>query len=172
MEMEGNLNMKRRFGSFIILVLGMAAVPALLSAEGPPALDGVWSAVVAPAVCGSFINIPGAPTFRGLYMFSHDGSLTNEAAFPAAFEPPAILQRSSGVGAWRHTQAQTYTGSFRFYRYNSDNSFHALRVVTTTIVLAGDHFFSQDMFQDFDLDNHPVSPAVTGCNTVVGTRVP
>ena len=162
--------MKRIFESCTILALALATIPSLLSAQETPGLDGIWFTVVAPAVCGSFTPIPGAPTFRGLYMFSHDGSLTNEAGFPVGFAP-VILQRSSGVGAWRHAQGQTYTASFRFFRYNSDNSFHALRLVTTTIVLIGDHFFSQDMFQDFDLDNNPVSPPVTGCNIVTASRV-
>ena len=72
--------MKRLFGSSTILVMGLAAMPSFLTAQETPGLDGVWFATVASAVCGSFLSIPGAPTFRGLYMFSHDGSLTNEAA--------------------------------------------------------------------------------------------
>jgi len=162
--------MKRIFGSCTILVLALAATPSFLPAQQTPGLDGVWFATVTPAVCGSFVSIPGAPTFRGLYMFSPDGSLTNEAAFSTA--SPPILQRSSAVGAWRHAQAQIYTASFRFFRYDSDNSFQALRVVTTTILLAGNSFFSRDMFQDFDFNGKPVSPPVTGCNTVVASRVP
>jgi hypothetical protein len=162
--------MKRLFGSCTILVLGMAAMPQLLPAQQGPGLDGVWFAVVAPAVCGTFTPIPGAPTFSGLYMYSHDGSLTNEAAFPSNFPQP-ILQRSSGVGAWKHAEGQTYTAAFRFFRYNPDNSFHALRFVTSTIVRDGDRWFSQDTFQDFELGNNPISPPVSGCNVVVATRV-
>ena len=163
--------MKRIFESCTILALALAAIPSFLSAQETPGLDGTWFAKVTPAVCGSFMPIPGAPTFRGLYMFSHDGSLTNEAGFPVGFAP-VILQRSSAVGAWRHAQGQTYTASFRFFRYNSDNSFKTLRLVTSTIVLMGDQFFTQDMFQDFDLDNNPLSPPVTGCNIVTASRVP
>lgn len=164
--------MQRIFGSSLILVLGLAAMPSFVSAQETPGLDGVWFAVITPAVCGSFTPT-GAPTFRALYMFSHDGSLTTEAALPAptVVPPPPILQRSSGVGAWRHAEGQTYTASFRFFRYNSDNSFHALRLVATSIVLAGDQFFSHDMFQDFDFDDNPAAPPVFGCNTVMASRV-
>ena len=91
--------MKRTFGSCTILFLGLAAMPddCCRRRGARPGLDGVWFADVTPADCGSFLIIPGAPTFRGLYMFGHDGSLTNEAAFPAASSRPLIL---SAVPAW------------------------------------------------------------------------
>ena len=77
----------------------------------------------------------------------------------------------TGLGAWRHTQGQMYTGTFRFFRYNDDGSFLVLRKVTTTIVLDGDRFFSMDIFQDFDADNHPISTiGSSGCNAVTATR--
>jgi hypothetical protein len=158
--------MKRTFGSCTILFLGLAAMQMIASAQATPGLDGIWYADVTPVDCNTGLVIPNAPTFRGLYMFGHDGSLTNEAAFPVP-NP----RRSSGLGAWGHTQGQMYAGAFRFFRYNPDGSFLTLRRVTTTIVLNGDHFVSMDIFQDFDADNHPISAAgSSGCNTVAATR--
>jgi hypothetical protein len=141
--------MKRIFESCMILVLG---------------LEGVWFADVTAIDCQSGAVIPNVPTFRGLYMFNHDGSLTNEAAFLTASP-----RRSSGLGAWQHTQAHNYNGAFRFFRYNPDGSFLTMRKVTTTIALNGDHFTSVDVFQDFDANNNPI--ASFGCNTVAATRV-
>jgi len=97
-------------------------------------------------------------------MFGHDGSLTNEAAFLTSSP-----RRSSGLGAWRHAQAQTYTGAFRFFRYNADGSLMVMRRVATTILLNGDQFTSFDKFQDFDANNNPLP--TTGCNIVTATRV-
>ncbi len=158
--------MKRLFGSCTILFLGIVALQAVAPAEEAPGLDGVWFATVTPIDCTTHMILPNAPAFRGLYMFGHDGSLTNEAAFPV----PNL--RSSGVGAWRHTQAQMYTGAFRFFRYAPDGSFLTLRLVTSSITLDGDHFVSTDKFQDFDANNNPVTPApgTSGCNVVMATK--
>jgi len=95
---------------------------------------------------------------------THDGSLTNDAAFPV----PTLL-RSSGLGTWQHTQAQTYTLSFRFFRYNDDGSFAAMRRVAQTLVVNGDQYNSVDRFQDFDLNNNPLP--TTGCNIENAVRV-
>jgi hypothetical protein len=147
----------------MLAVLALTAMHTRVSAQATPGLDGTWFAVVVPTDCQNFDPIPGAPTFRGLYLFGHDGSLSNEAAFLMA-NP----RRSSGLGTWRHTQAQSYAGSFQFFRYNPDGSFLSLRKVTTAIVLSGDQFTTKDMFQDFDANNVPTQS--TGCNIVVATR--
>jgi hypothetical protein len=162
--------MKRIFGNCTIFFLGLAALLTIASAQDtngldPNGLEGIWWGVVTPIDCHSRLVLPNAPSFRALYMFGHDGSLTNEAAFPVP------NHRSSGVGAWRHTQGQMDMGTFRFFRYNDDGSFQTLREVTTTIVLSGDRFFSFDMFQDFDADNHLIPTAgSSGCNAVTATR--
>ena len=158
--------MRRTFGISTILFLGLTAAK-FASAQETNGMEGIWYAIVTPVDCTSLLAIPNAPTFRGLYMFGHDGSLTNEAAFPVV-----SLRRSSGLGAWRHTQAQAYNATFRFFRYsNTDGTFQTLRTVFTNITLAGDHFTSIDMFQDFDADGNPISgPGTSGCNVVAATR--
>jgi hypothetical protein len=160
------IRMKRIFGSCTILFLGLVALQTIASAEDTGGIEGTWFHIVTPVDCHTGLVIPNAPSFRGLYMFGHDGSLTNEAAFPVPSP-----RRSSGLGYWRHTQGQMHTATFWFFRYKDDGSFLALRKVTTTIVLNGDRFFSMDIFQDFDADNHPVSTTgSSGCNTVTATR--
>jgi hypothetical protein len=156
---------KRIFSSCtLFLVVGFAAVLTTASAQETPGLEGVWVADVTPVDCQTGVVIPNAPSFRGLNMFSHDGSFTNEAAFPV----PTPL-RSAGLGTWQHTQAQTYTTTFRFFRYNADGSFMAMRKVSVTIVLNGDQYTSSDKFQDFDLNNNPLP--TMGCNTERAMRV-
>jgi hypothetical protein len=143
------------------LVLGFAAMQTAAYADGPD-LEGVWIAVVTPITCDTHVVIPNAPSFRGLYMFGHDGSLTNEGAFPVS------NFRSSGVGAWQHTQAQMYTSAFWFFRYNADGSFLSLRRVTSKITVGRDQWASIDMFQDISVKDG-TAPAM-GCNLVVASR--
>ncbi|MBZ5623078.1 MAG: hypothetical protein LAQ69_30800 [Acidobacteriia bacterium] len=162
--------MKQRiFLNCTILVLALAATQTIVSAQETPGLEGVWFADVTAVDCQTGAVIPNVMPFRGLYMFSHDGSLTNEAAFFV----PNTPRRSSGLGTWRHTQDHTYTAAFRFFRYNNlDGSFLVMRKVTTTIVLNGDHFTSMDRFQDFDANNNPISSVgSTGCNIVTAIRL-
>ena len=153
------------FQSCTILVLGLGVIQTVASAQETPGLEGVWFANVVAVDCQTGAVIPNVTPFRGLYMFGHDGSLTNEAAFLVPSP-----RRSSGLGIWRHAQAQTYTSTFRFFRYNPDGSFLVMRRVTSTIVLNGNELTSIDKFQDFDASNSPISS--TGCNVVSATRVP
>ena len=89
----------------------------IASAQETPGMEGVWLAQVTPVDCQTGAIIANAVPFRGLNMFGHDGSLTNEAGFLVS-NP----LRSSGVGTWKHTQGHTYTSRFRFFRYNPDGS--------------------------------------------------
>jgi hypothetical protein len=154
------IDMKKRiFRSGAILVLGLAAIQIVASAQETPGIEGLWFANVTNVDCQT-----GAPsfTFRALYMFIHDGSLTTEAAF---FMPSP--RRSSGLGAWRHAQARTYTSSWWFFRYNPDGSFLETREVTQTIQLNGDHFTTVDKVEVYDANDHLIS---TGCAVSAGTR--
>ena len=162
---------KRIFSYTLFLVLSFAAGLTSASAQETPGIEGVWFTVVTPVGCHPGAIIPTVPSFRGLYMFGHDGSLTNEAAFLVP-TPNFTPLRSGGVGAWRHTQGHMYAGAFRFFRYNPDGTFLAMRKVSTIILLNDDRFTSMDMFQDYDADNNPITGAgSSGCNTVTATRV-
>lgn len=145
------------------LVLGLAAMQIAASAEETPGVEGVWLANITPVDCQTGAVIANAVPFVGLYMFGHDGSLTNEAAFRVS-NP----LRSSGLGTWEHTQGHTYTSTFRFFRYNPDGSFLSRRDVTLTILLNRANYTSTDRFQDFDANDKPL-PAM-GCNIETGTR--
>src|SRR4029077_16933777 len=81
------IRMKRIFGSCTILFLSLLALQTMAPAQdtsslGVSGLEAIWYAEVTPIDCHTHLVIPNAPVFRGLYMFGHDGSLTNEAAFP------------------------------------------------------------------------------------------
>ena len=160
----------------MFLVLGFAAALTNASAQSTPGLEGVWFSVVTPVNCDTHLPLPSTVPpgpFRGLNMYSHDGSMTNEAAFFMQGIPP----RSGGLGAWRHTQTQTYTAEFRFFRYKNDGTFLAMRKVTMeTINLNGDQFTSFDTFQDFDANDNPLppipgGPPTSGCNIENAARV-
>jgi hypothetical protein len=140
-----------------MLVLALAAVQPVASAQETPGLEGLWIANVTNCPTGT----PG-PTIRALYMFSHDGSFTTEAAFFAQ-----SLRRSSGLGVWRHTQGHTYTAEFWFFRYNPDGSFFSTREVTLTIELNAGQFTTMDKVEEYDASGKLIS---TGCATSTATR--
>jgi hypothetical protein len=155
---------KRVLRNCAILALALAATQEIAPAQETPGIEGVWFADVTAVDCQTGAVIPNVMPFRGLTMFSHDGSMTNEAAFLVASP-----RRSSGLGAWQHTQGRTYTATFRFFRYNADGSFMVMRKVTQTIVLNGDQYTSVDKFQDFDANNNPISSM--GCNIETAIRL-
>jgi len=163
------------FRSCTILVLGFAATQTIASAqerrdaEETPGIEGVWFAIVTPVDCNTHQVIPNAVSFRGLNMFSHDGSFTNDAAFLVPNIPP----RGAGLGRWQHTQGQMYTATFQFFRYKPDGSFLVMRQVTLkTIMLNGDQFTSFDQFQDFDANLNPItSVGSQGCNIETARRL-
>ena len=156
--------------SCTMAVLGFAAIQTVASAQEPSGLEGFWFAVVTPVTCDTHVPIPNALPFNGLNLFSHDGSLTNEAAFPMA-----VPLRSSGLGGWQHTQGHMYTATFRFFRYQEGGpglvSFLVMRKVSLTILLNGDQFTSFDMFQDYDAANKPLMVRKLGCNIETNTRL-
>jgi hypothetical protein len=159
---EGATDMKERIlRSCTILVLGLAATQTIASAQETPGIEGLWFANVTPVDCQTVIAV--GITFRALYMFIHDGSLTTEAAF---FAPSP--RRSSGLGAWRHAQGRAYTSTFWFFRYNADGSFLSTREVTSTIELNGDRFTTMDKVEEYDANNKLIS---SGCAKSTATRV-
>jgi hypothetical protein len=157
----------------MFLVLGLAATQTIASAQATPGLEGVWLGEIAPVDCHTGMPIPGVLSFPVLHMFGHDGSFTNESA---NFVATPASRRSSGVGRWEHTQAQTYTAAFQFFVYNPDESFMVLRKVSLTITLAGNYFTSVNQSQDYlvnfanGITLTPI-PGASGCNTQKAIRL-
>src|ERR1043166_6405522 len=137
-------DMKSIFNCTMILMLSVAAMHTIAYAQERPGLEGVWLGVLTPINCQTGARV--GPDSHVLHMFGHDGSLTNESANLVA--TPAS-RRSSGLGRWQHTQAQTYTAAFQFFVYNPDESFLVLRRVSLTITLAGNYFTSVNQSQDY-----------------------
>jgi hypothetical protein len=155
------IDMKTRiFGSCTILVLGLAAMHTAASAQETPGIEGVWFADVTPVNCQT-LN-PVGLSFRALYMFGHDGSMTTEAAFLI----PTPL-RSSGLGAWLHDQARMFHSTFWFFRYNPDGSLLGTREVASTIQLNDDQFTTLDKITEYN----PTGVVVfTGCAVSTAKR--
>ena len=153
--------MKKRISVSTMAVLGFAAIQTMAFAQETPGIEGVWLANLTSINCQTGVPLPGI-TLRGLYMFSHDGSLTTEAAF---FGPSP--RRSTGLGAWRHAQGRTFTSTFWFFRYNQDGSFLETREVTSNIELNGDQFTTVDKVDVYDANGQLIS---TGCAISRATR--
>jgi hypothetical protein len=148
-----------RIGTILVLCLAAAQAIALAD-DDTPGIEGLWIVNVTPVDCQT--RATSGPTFRGLNMFIHGGSFTNDAAFPTPSP-----RRGVGLGAWRHIQGRTFTFTFWLFRYNPDGSFLEMRKVTSTIELSGDRFTAADVVQVFDANNALI---LTGCATEAGTR--
>lgn len=148
---------KRILQNCTILLLGLAATQTMMPAEDRPRIQGVWDVSVTIRDCQSGDVIR---TVRAMNLFVHDGSLTETAA---------NILRSPSVGTWMHAQGQTYTSTFRFFRYNPDGTFASTAKVTRTIELSDDasQFTSTGTVEDFDADGVLIS---TACATEAATR--
>src|SRR5262245_48611611 len=95
-EWAGNrreFDMKRIFGSLTILLLVLAAIPTIASAQETPGLEGVWLAYITVTDCnGHFIR-----NVRSLDMYIHDGSISGAGgSLPGGL----ALPRTNNVGTW------------------------------------------------------------------------
>jgi hypothetical protein len=146
----------------MILVLGLAAMQAIASAQDAPRLKGAWNVNVTINTCDP--NSQFLRNVRALNLFIHDGSMTETGA-----SIPPSRSRSSSVGTWRHLQGNTYTSTFEFFRYNPDGSFFSTAKVTRMIELSqdGNQFISTGTVEDFDVNG--VGIGVT-CPTETATR--
>jgi hypothetical protein len=156
--------MKRIFGSCTILLLGLAATQVIASAQATPGLEGVWISNVTPINCQTGAPLAPAANVRLLYLFNHDGSVTDEPGF---LPPTNGLRLSSGLGTWRHAQAQTYDFKLWLWVYNPDNSIAVMAVFTKTIELSGNVFTSKGVRQDFNVNGTLVSQS---CIAEIATR--
>lgn len=159
--------MKRILGSCTIMFLGLAATQTSGSAQETPGLEGVWISNVMSVDCQTGAPISQGAFVRILYQFSHDGSLTNEPGFLPPPPPEPATRFSSGLGTWRHAQAQTYNAKLRFWVFNPNNSIGLMAVVTKTIELSGDVFTANSVVQDFNVSGTMVSQM---CVTEIATR--
>jgi hypothetical protein len=159
--------MKRILESCAILLLGLAATQTGASAQETSGLEGVWISNVTSVDCQSGVPVSPGPFVRILYQFSHDGSLTNEPGFLPPPPPEPATRFSSGLGTWRHAQAQTYNAKLRFWVFNPNNSIALMAVVTKTIELGGDVFTAKSIVQDFNVSGTLVSQM---CVTEIATR--
>jgi hypothetical protein len=121
-------------------------------------IEGLWdvTATVRDCQTGAVIR-----QVRGITMFIQDGSMTQIAA---------NLLRSSAEGTWRHTEADNFTESFWFFRYNPDGSVASTANVTHTIELSrdGTQFTSSGVVRDFGANKNLIS---TACATETATRL-
>jgi len=141
-----------------ILALGLAALPAILSAQDNN-MTGVWDVSVTVKNCqtGALIR-----TVRSLQMFLRDGSFTETAN---------TASRGISVGTWTHAEGQTYQASYSFFRYNADGTFAGVAKSADTINLSNNAaaFSASGTIQDYDANNVLISKA---CFTHAVNRQP
>jgi hypothetical protein len=147
----------RIFRSCTIFVLGLAFRTIALADN--PGLEGVWSVNVVVRDCQTQQIIR---TVHVISQFITDGSMT---------QIPANTVRSVGVGTWEHTQANNFTESFWFFRFNPNGTVASTAHASNTMQLSkdGNHYTATGMVLDYDANNQLIS---TGCGDEAATRLP
>jgi hypothetical protein len=120
-------------------------------------LEGVWQTVVSPRNCATGAAL--GPTFPGILMFSHDGTMTGTST--------AV---SSVYGLWsREPGSHQYSFTSLSLRYSAAGVLEGTRRITQSVALddGGSSFTSTGTFQDSDVAGNPT---ISGCSTSTGTR--
>ena len=120
-------------------------------------LEGVWQTVVTPRNCETGAGL--GPTFPGILMFSHDGTMTGTST--------AV---TSVYGLWsREPGSHQYSFTSLSLRYSAQGVLLGSRRITQTVTLddGGNSFTSNGTFQDYDIAG---IATISGCSTSTGTR--
>jgi hypothetical protein len=101
---------------------------ALANDTLPDPIEGVWESAVTITDCTSGAVLR---TFKGAGLFARSGAVTADNS-----NPP--LTRSTAFGQWRKGSGQSYSTSFRFFRFNPDGSLAGTQRLQRAITLAAD----------------------------------
>ena len=154
--------MKRIFVGSTILLLILAAAPAVASAEDTNGLEGVWDAHITVSDCnGHFLR-----SVRSFDMYIHDGSVSAAGGTVAGTGLP--LPRTNAVGSWQHLQGRTFSAVFRFFGLNTDGALVTIATATRKLELNGDTLTATDKLTVTDLNGVVLN---TACSDVTATRL-
>ena len=135
----------------------LAALPAMLCAQGTAGLEGVWNVHVTVVSCTDGSLIRKVQSIQG---FSRDGS-ESETANTAA--------RGSSVGVWAPAGGQNFNAQYWFFRYNPDGTFKSMAQVLDSITLTGvGQFTSSGTVTDYDANGNVLT---VGCFTHTATQI-
>ena len=160
------MNRKMKSSVLIAGLLGLVALFAgsrsvsAAAAESPRArIAGVWDSAITITNCNGTV----LATFRGLGLFSPDGSLQQ-----ANNMSPTVGKM--GLGLWHHVGQQHYTASFTFFRFDPTGTYLGTQSVTRDIQLdsAGNSFTGTIAFSSYDPNGVVVA---AGCGTETSVRV-
>jgi hypothetical protein len=147
----------------LALGLCLAAGVATARAQGTGAgrLDGTWDIVLTLRNCTT--GGIGA-TFRELATFDRGGTMVSStSAFSQATKTP-------GHGVWQHLAGQTYTYSFKFFRFDAaTGAFLGWTVIRQEAVLdsSGDAYTAAGGASVYSKEGVEVA---SGCSTTEATR--
>jgi hypothetical protein len=120
-------------------------------------IEGVWQTIVTPRICAT--GSPVGPTFPGILMFDHDGTMTGTST--------AV---TTAYGSWRREPgARSYSFAALSLKYDASGNWTGSRRITQTVTEdeSGNSFTSSGTFQDSDTSGNPT---ISGCATSLGTR--
>ena len=149
---------KSIFRNGAIAALLLAASQAVMSAQNPHSIQGVWLLNVTVTNCqtGALIR-----TVHSVQTFNPDGSIG---------ETSSLGNRGSSIGTWTAGDGPTFGARFWFFRYKPDETFASIASAVEMITLSADgsQFTSSGTVQDFDATGDLLS---TGCFTHAAKRL-
>lgn len=143
----------------VALFAGSLSVPAAEAQSSRARIAGVWDSAVTITNCNGTV----LATFRGLGLFSPDGSLQQNNNMS-----PTLGK--IGLGRWHYVGQQHYTATFEFFRFDATGTYLGTQSVARDIQLdpAGDSFTSTIAFTSYDPNGVVVA---SGCGTETSVRV-
>lgn len=121
---------------------------------------GVWDARITIRHCQTGAALQ---SFRSLLTFAAGGTMQETTAGSA----PNL--RSNGYGVWRQTGENSFSNSFKFFRFKADGSYDGWQKVRQQIGMSasGNEFSATSSIEIFDTDDKLIQ---TGCATATATR--
>ncbi|KAA6460179.1 hypothetical protein DYQ86_14115 [Acidobacteria bacterium AB60] len=148
---------KTMFGMVATIAMALAGSQPSLQAQENHSIEGTWDVSVTVVDCQSGALIRKV---RSLQMYSHDGSFTETAN---------TFLRGSSLGSWTRVEADLYTPTYWFFRYNPDGTFKSLAEGSNKVELSSDGtgFSATGTITDFDASGKQIS---VGCVTQTAER--
>lgn len=146
--------------SVFLLPFGESAVA--WSGADSGRLEGAWRVELTPKNCQT--GTPN-PHFFFLVSFAQGGTMTEVMNNPV-FLPG---QRATGLGAWRHTQSNTYKAAWdTFILFDSQGFKRGVQRLAWDITVDGDQITFESTSKFLDIDGNVLGST---CGSGTGTRI-
>jgi hypothetical protein len=148
-------------GLAVLMAIGTLNTSSAQSAVGGGGrLEGTWDVQVSINDCHGHV----IRTFPSRLMYIAGGTFVESTSGIA----PAL--KTPGFGVWSHTTGNTYAVTFKFFIFDTTNTFTGWQIVRAQLSLnqTADAYTASGTVQIYDTSGNLIG---SGCVTTVGTRV-